>query len=242
MGIVLALAHCRMYLPVEKGGKPMIRLRNAGTAFILTLFLALALCTTSAFAQSAQMKKSASIHAAIVVHQRMGGAPLSAYPFAPTVPFAPAVRAVPAPHAVHFAPVVRAVPAPRAVHFAPVMRAVPAPHAVHFAPAVRAMPAHHALYVIHHGFHALHVIHYGFHALHVIHYGFHALHVVHHGFHALHVVHHGFYHMHSAALHHTHTAARAVAVARFFGYYSPCDDFLNAGWNFWWFPVHPWLP
>lgn len=73
----------------------MIPWRNAGAAFILTLFLALALFTTSAFASSAQVDLRASMHTASLAYNRLGGAPVM------TAHAAPVVRAVPAGHAVH---------------------------------------------------------------------------------------------------------------------------------------------
>lgn len=72
----------------------MIKLRNAGAASMLALFLALVLFTTGAFAQSAQVSKSASVHTAVAVHTRLGGGPVQAAPAAPVMPAAPVVRKV----------------------------------------------------------------------------------------------------------------------------------------------------
>jgi hypothetical protein len=210
----------------------MIRLRNAGTAFILTLFLALALCTTSAFAQSAQMQKSAAIHAAIVAHQRLGGAPLSAYPFAPTVPFAPAMRPVPSLHRTYFAPAMRPVPSLHRTYFAPAMRPVPSLHRAYFAPAMRPVPALHRAYFAP-AMRPVPSLHRAYFAP--------AMRPV-PALHATHFFHHGFSHIHSITAHHVHTAARAVAVVRFFSYYGLCDNFPDTDWRFWWFSTHPWLP
>src|SRR5579883_5347 len=83
----------------------MIRLRNAGAASIFTLFLALALFTTSAFAQSTHVSKSASVNIAVAVHNHLGGGPVA------TAPAAPAMPAMPVVHKVH-----KAHPAVRNVH------------------------------------------------------------------------------------------------------------------------------
>jgi hypothetical protein len=72
----------------------MIKLRNAGAASILTLFLALALLTTGAFAQSVQVSKSASVHRAVAVHNHLGGGPVATAPAAPAMPAAPVVHKV----------------------------------------------------------------------------------------------------------------------------------------------------
>ena len=78
----------------------MIKLRNAGAASILALLLALALLTTGAFAQSTQVSKSASVHTAVAMHNRLGGGPIETMP-APAPAAAPAVAPA--------APVVRRV-------------------------------------------------------------------------------------------------------------------------------------
>jgi len=225
----------------------MTRLRNAGTAFIFTLFLALALCTTSAFARSAQMKKSASIHAAIVAYHRLGGAPFSAYPFAPTVPFAPVMHVQSGFHPMHTAPAMRAQSGFHPMHMAPVMRTQSGFHPMHMAPVMHVHSGFHPMYMApamrtQSGFHPMHmapVMH--------VHSGFHPMYMApamraQSGFHPMHIIHHGFYRMHRATVHHMHTAATAVAIVRFFGYGDPCSDFPDAAWHFWWFSLHPWLP
>lgn len=73
----------------------MITWRNAGAAFILTLFLALVLCTTGAFASSVQVDQRAAMHTASLVQNRLGGAPIMAGHVAPVA------RAIPAGHARH---------------------------------------------------------------------------------------------------------------------------------------------
>ncbi len=69
----------------------MIKLRNAGAASVLALFLALALLTTGAFAQSVQVSKNASDH---TTHNRLGGGPVQAAPIAPVAPVMPAAPVV----------------------------------------------------------------------------------------------------------------------------------------------------
>jgi hypothetical protein len=72
----------------------MIKLRNAGAASILTLFLTLTLLTTGAFAQSIQVSKSASAQGTVAVHSHLGGGPVTAAPAAPVMPAAPVVHKV----------------------------------------------------------------------------------------------------------------------------------------------------